>query len=141
MKSMAKFALLGVVIVAFLAGGIALAADAPKVDTAVKVADKAGIGKFLACDVSGMTLYYFKKDSPGKSACEGDCLAKWPLYYVDKVAVKDGLDVKNFTTFTRGDGKKQIAYKGMPLYFFAGDKKPGDTNGQGVKDVWYVVNP
>jgi predicted lipoprotein with Yx(FWY)xxD motif len=68
-------------------------------------------------------------------------LAKWPLYYVEKVAVKDGLDAKNFGTITRADGQKQTTYKGMPLYFFAGDKAPGDTNGQGVKDVWYVVNP
>jgi predicted lipoprotein with Yx(FWY)xxD motif len=88
-----------------------------------------------------MTLYNFKKDTPGKSACEGECLAKWPIYFVDMVAPKDGLDAKNFGTITRADGKKQTTYKGMPLYFFAGDKAPGDTNGQGVKDVWFVVTP
>jgi len=136
MKSMVKFAVLAVVAVALLAGGVALAGD-----PAVKVSKKDGLGSFLACDVTGMTLYNFKKDTPGKSACEGDCAMKWPPYFVEKVAVKDGLDAKNFSTITRADGKKQTTYKGMPLYFFSGDKNPGDTNGQGVKDVWYVVKP
>jgi predicted lipoprotein with Yx(FWY)xxD motif len=29
----------------------------------------------------------------------------------------------------------------MPVYFFSGDKAKGDTNGHGVKDVWFVVTP
>jgi len=136
MKSFVKYSILAVVVLAFPVGGIALASD-----PAIKVGKKDGIGSYLACDVTGMTLYNFKKDTPGKSACEGECLAKWPLYYVEKVAVKDGLDAKNFGTIIRADGQKQTTYKGMPLYFFAGDKAPGDTNGQGVKDVWYVVTP
>lgn len=135
MKNIMKYSILAVVIVAFLAGGIALAEH-----HAVKVAKKDGIGSYLT-DIKGMTLYYFKKDTPGKSACEGGCIANWPPYFVDTVAAKDGLDAKNFGTIARTDGKKQTTYKGMPLYFFAGDKAPGDTNGQGVKEVWYVVNP
>ena len=135
MKSFGKFAVLAVVVASFLAGGIALANH-----HAVKVAKKDGVGSYLT-DIKGMTLYNFKKDTPGKSACEGGCLANWPLYFVESVAAKDGLDAKNFGTITRADGKKQTTYKGMPLYFFVGDKAPGDTNGQGVKDVWYVAAP
>jgi predicted lipoprotein with Yx(FWY)xxD motif len=134
MKNVVKFSLLAVVAAAFLAGGIALSEP-------VKVEKKEGLGSFLACDVTDMTLYTFKKDTPGKSACEGECLKKWPLYYVEAVEVKAGLDAKNFGTITRADGKKQTTYKGMPLYFFSGDKKPGDTNGQGVNNLWYVVEP
>jgi predicted lipoprotein with Yx(FWY)xxD motif len=135
MKSLGKFAVLAVVIAAFLAGGIALADH-----HAVKVAKKDAVGSYLT-DIKGMTLYNFKKDTPGKSACEGGCLANWPLYFVESVAAKDGLDAKNFGTITRADGKKQTTYKGMPLYFFVGDKAAGDTNGQGVKDMWSVVKP
>jgi predicted lipoprotein with Yx(FWY)xxD motif len=47
----------------------------------------------------------------------------------------------DFGTITREDGKKQTTYKGMPLYYFAGDKKAGDVTGQGMGKVWYVANP
>jgi hypothetical protein len=33
-----------------------------------------------------------------------------------------------------------VTHGGKPLYYFAGDAKPGDTNGQGV-GVWYAVTP
>ena len=35
----------------------------------------------------------------------------------------------------------QVTYNGWPLYFYAGDTAPGDTNGQGQGGVWYVVDP
>ena len=47
----------------------------------------------------------------------------------------------DFGTITREDGQKQTTYKGMPLYYFAGDKAAGEVKGQGVKDVWYVAAP
>ena len=136
MKIAGKFAVIAVVVVVFLlSAGIALAEH-----HAVKIAKKDGVGSFLT-NISGMTLYTFKKDSPGKSSCEGECVGKWPIYYVEKVAAKDGLKDDDFGTITRADGKKQTTYKGMPLYFFGGDKAAGDTKGEGVKDVWYVAAP
>jgi len=106
---------------------------------AIKLTEKEGTGKFLV-DAKGMTLYLFKKDSPGKSACAGPCVEKWPLYYREKVAVPAGVSAEDFGTIARDDGKRQTTYKGMPLYYFAGDKNPGDTAGQGIGGVWYVVN-
>jgi predicted lipoprotein with Yx(FWY)xxD motif len=135
MKTFTKYMGAAVVLGFVLAAGIALAEH-----HAVKVAKKDGVGSYLT-DIKGMTLYSFKKDTPGKSACEGECVAKWPVYYVETVAAKDGLDAANFGTITRADGKKQTTYKGMPLYYFVGDKAAGDKAGQGVKDVWYVVSP
>ena len=44
-------------------------------------------------------------------------------------------------TTTRPDGNSQVTYNGVPLYYFANDEKPGDTNGQTVGDVWFVVDP
>ncbi|MBE0602054.1 MAG: hypothetical protein IH611_00305 [Deltaproteobacteria bacterium] len=107
---------------------------------AVKVSEDAKIGKYLT-DAKGMTLYLFKKDSPGKSACAGPCVEKWPLYYREAVAATSGLKAEDFGTITREDGKKQTTFKGMPLYYFVGDKKAGDTTGQGVGGVWYIVAP
>ncbi len=105
----------------------------------VKVA-KAKDGSYLA-DASGIALYTFKKDAPGKSACAGDCLRNWPLYYREKVDASGGLDPAAFATITREDGKKQTTYKGMPLYYFAEDQAPGETKGQGFKGVWFLAKP
>jgi len=48
---------------------------------------------------------------------------------------------EDFGTITREDGKKQTTFRGYPLYYWAGDKAPGDTKGQGVGNVWYVIDP
>ncbi len=105
-----------------------------------KIMTKDGLGAYMT-DAKGMTLYFFTKDSAGKSVCLGDCLEKWPAYAADKVEPQAGLEAKDFTTFKREDGKPQVLYKGFPLYYFFKDQKPGDTNGQGVNNVWYVINP
>jgi predicted lipoprotein with Yx(FWY)xxD motif len=39
------------------------------------------------------------------------------------------------------DGRKIVTYKGMPLYYWAADAKPGDATGQNVGEVWFVVAP
>jgi predicted lipoprotein with Yx(FWY)xxD motif len=106
----------------------------------VKVATDQKLGSYLT-DAKGMTLYTFKKDTAGKSACAGDCVTKWPLYYREQVGVSGKLQAADFATITREDGQKQTTYKGMPLYYFAGDKAASDAKGQGLKDVWYVAAP
>jgi len=105
-----------------------------------QIKQKEVIGNYLA-DGKGMTLYYFKKDQKDKNSCTGPCLEKWPVYHGGQIQAPRGSDGKDFGEFTRADGKKQSTFKGWPLYYFAGDKAPGDTKGQGVKDVWYVINP
>ena len=119
---------------------LALAGVALADNHAVKLSEKAGVGKYFT-DAKGMTLYIFKNDSPGKSACAGPCVEKWPLYFREKVSAPAGVKPDAFATITREDGKKQTTYKGWPLYYFAGDKAPGDTLGQGMGTVWFVANP
>lgn len=134
MKIALRTIVLVLVLGTLVAGGIAVADN-----MSIVVKTKDGVGKYLA-DGKGMTLYYFKKDSPGKSACEGPCVERWPLFYTEKVMV-EGLKSEDFGTITRTDGKKQTTYKGMPLYYFFKDTKPGDTIGHGVNDVWFVAAP
>lgn len=85
---------------------------------------------------AGMTVYTFDKDAAdsGKSACNGACATNWP-----PVPAGDAQLAAPYSVVTRDDGSKQLAYKGKPLYLFAADKKPGDRNGDNVKDVWHVV--
>ncbi|MET9479158.1 SCO0930 family lipoprotein [Streptomyces sp. NPDC006638] len=97
----------------------------------------------IIVDSKGMTVYRFKKDSawPMKSACTGACLDKWPVVApVDKNDT-EGIIEKGFVTFDRPDGIKQQSIDCWPVYTFTGDKKPGDTNGQGVGGTWYAVSP
>jgi predicted lipoprotein with Yx(FWY)xxD motif len=107
---------------------------------AIKIQKKEGIGKYFT-DTEGNTLYWFKKDSAGKSACSGPCLEKWPIYYRETVAAPKGIKGEAFGTITREDGKKQTTFRGYPLYYWINDKQAGDTNGQGVNNIWYVINP
>jgi len=88
---------------------------------------------------AGMTLYTFDKDvaDSGKSACNGDCAAKWPPLMAS-TSDKAG---SGYSIVTRDDGSKQWAYKGKPLYLWIKDQKPGDTTGDGVNNVWHTAKP
>lgn len=130
-----RFLMVAGVVLSLALGGAALADD-----HAVKLTEKDGVGKFFT-DAKGMTLYVFKKDTPGKSACSGPCVDRWPLYFREMVAVPDGVKADDFGSITRDDGNRQTTYKGWPLYYFVDDKSPGDTKGQGLGSAWYVANP
>lgn len=107
---------------------------------AVKIQEQGGLGKYLT-DTEGKTLYWFKKDSVGVSVCEGPCVEKWPVFYRETVKAPDGIKAEDFGTITRGDGKKQTTFRGYPLYYWVKDENSGDTSGQGVNNVWYVIDP
>jgi predicted lipoprotein with Yx(FWY)xxD motif len=135
MSASKPVARVAVAVLALLAASAARAAD-----PAVKVASKEGVGSYLT-DGGGKTLYVFKKDGPGKSACASSCVASWPIFYREKVAPAGGPQASDFGTITRADGQKQTTYKGLPLYYFAGDQAPSDTKGQGVMNLWNVASP
>jgi predicted lipoprotein with Yx(FWY)xxD motif len=109
-------------------------------DPTVKVATKEGVGSYLV-DGAGKTLYWFTKDSPGKSTCEGPCLANWPAFAAASIVVPAGLKAEDFGSITRADGAAQTTFRGYPLYYWKGDAAAGATTGQGVNGVWFVVDP
>jgi predicted lipoprotein with Yx(FWY)xxD motif len=119
---------------------LTMAGWALAMDHEVQTMTKEGIGTYLA-DAKGNTLYWFKNDAPGKSACAGPCVDKWPVYFREKVKAGKGLSDGDFGTVTREDGKKQSTFRGYPLYYWSGDKARGETNGQGLNNVWYVIDP
>lgn len=102
------------------------------------------IGTVLVAGSNGMTVYVFTKDvkDSGTSACTGGCIAKWPALTVPAGATPSGGSGVTGTlgTITRPDnGTLQVTYNGLPLYFFASDKAPGDANG--VYANWEAVKP
>lgn len=109
------------------------AAHAPAAN--IHTMEVAGVNIYT--DAKGMTLYTFDKDKAGKSNCNGGCAVNWPP--LDANAKATGSD--DFSVITRADGSKQWAFKGMALYTWFKDKKPGDITGDGVKGVWHIVKP
>jgi predicted lipoprotein with Yx(FWY)xxD motif len=133
--------------VAACGGGGAATAAAPKTSNGasatVGVANSS-LGSILV-DSTGRTLYLFKADSGSTSACTGACAAAWPpLLATGKPTAGTGLTASNLGTITRSGGNQQVTYNGHPLYLFIKDKKPGQTNGQGVTAfgaAWFALTP
>jgi predicted lipoprotein with Yx(FWY)xxD motif len=91
----------------------------------------------------GKTVYAFMPDSAGTPTCYDQCATTWPPLLAEDDATLTagaGLDASKLTTVDRTDGTKQVKYGDWPLYYFSGDSAAGDTNGQGVGTIWYVVD-
>lgn len=104
--------------------------------TTVAVADSR-LGDILV-DGEGRTLYAFTKDQGDQSACSGECATNWPAL-TGTATAGTGAQASLLSTATQASGTDQVTYDGKLLYHFAGDAKPGDTNGQGVGTVWFAV--
>ena len=106
--------------------------------TEVKVADT-DLGSVLV-GADGKTVYVFDNDSGSTSSCEGGCASTWPpVATTGDPTAGDGVDASKLGTTDRSDGTKQVTYDGHPLYNFNGDAAAGDTNGQGVGGIWWVI--
>jgi predicted lipoprotein with Yx(FWY)xxD motif len=117
------------------------AAAAAAGEAEISVVEDPKLGEILVGN-DGMTLYMFTKDEPNKSNCNAECLAKWPpLLTEGEPVLGEGVDSDLVGTAELADGTMIVTYNEMPLYYWVKDTKPGDTTGQGVGEVWYVVPP
>lgn len=122
------------------------ASDAPSASASASASADAtvqtGESEFgtILVDAEGRTLYAFTADTAGESTCYDACADAWPPLTVtgDPVA---GEGVAALTTVERTDGSLQVKIGDWPLYYFANDTAPGQTRGQAVNDVWWVVSP
>jgi predicted lipoprotein with Yx(FWY)xxD motif len=93
----------------------------------------------------GITLYRFDKDTPhpSKSNCNGACAVTWPPVLVTQGSriFVNGVSTAQIGIVTRADGSRQVTLHGWPLYKYSGDKKPGDTNGEGIGGTWFGITP
>lgn len=94
----------------------------------------------IVVDGEGRTLYMFAPDEGGEPTCTDACAETWPVVEGPATA-GEGADEGLLGTAGHPSGVTQVTYGGWPLYRFANDAAPGDVNGQGVNDVWFVVGP
>jgi predicted lipoprotein with Yx(FWY)xxD motif len=127
--------------------GAAGASTAPQAATKAKAATvrvaKTNLGNVLV-NSKGRTLYLFQADQGTTSACSGACATNWPPVRASGTPkAGKGIQASLLATSPRSDGKAQVVYNGHPLYTFAGDKKAGDTTGQGVNAFgaqWFALS-
>jgi len=107
-------------------------------------AASASLGTFLV-GPDGKSLYLFEADTSARSVCSGVCAQGWPPITTDGPPVAgSGVMQSLLSTSSRDDGTRQVVYNGHPLYYFAGDTKAGETNGEGLEAFgagWDVVRP
>ena len=118
------------------------AASATGGEATVLVADS-DLGQILTA-ANGMTVYLFMPDAQGVPTCTDSCAQAWPPLTVDdadQLSGGDGIDASLLGTTEHPTAGIQVTYNAWPLYFFAVDQSPGDTNGQGQGGVWYVLDP
>ena len=99
----------------------------------------------IVFDTRGRALYAFTSDPRGRSTCNGACAAAWPPYVVrGKLHAGSGTRASLLGTTRRTDGTRQVTYAGKPLYYYVGDRRPGEVRCQnviGFGGLWLVVRP
>ncbi|MCC9065966.1 COG4315 family predicted lipoprotein [Flavobacterium piscisymbiosum] len=116
----------------------------------VSLSTSTTLGSYLS-DKDGKSLYFFSTDAQDKVTCTGGCELVWPPFYLDNLTADKlgtGLTFSDFATITTASGKKQVTYKGWPLYYYAPNvngtnttEAAGKTTGDGVGGVWFIAKP
>jgi predicted lipoprotein with Yx(FWY)xxD motif len=136
---MRRFLLLLGVVAACVAAFAPAAMSASSPSLAVK---SSRFGQIIF-DGRGFVLYGFTKDPRGRSVCSGQCAVAWPPYIVrSKPAAGKGASARLIGTTRRADGRLQATYAGKPLYYYVGDRQPGQILCQNVREfggLWLVV--
>jgi predicted lipoprotein with Yx(FWY)xxD motif len=122
-----------------LVAAIAATAQARAPKSAGVTLEKTSLGTILV-DARGRTLYLFEKDRNGVSACNSACLSYWPAF-TSRTVPRAGAGVHESLLRLAGP-RRQVTYAGHPLYTFVGDKRSGQTTGEGLHNFgggWEVL--
>jgi predicted lipoprotein with Yx(FWY)xxD motif len=152
-RAAVRLLVLGMLALVAVAGGFSSSADARAGQQAVDGAQASAtvtvrstrFGRILF-DGRGRALYAFTRDRRGgRSQCYGACAKAWPVYFAKgRLLAGKGVKQSLIGTTRRRDGRQQVTYNGRPLYYYVGDKSPGQVLCQNVKEfggTWLVVRP
>jgi predicted lipoprotein with Yx(FWY)xxD motif len=110
-------------------------------DVTINIHKVSGSVSFLT-DGQGKSLYLSLNDTPGTNNCSPVCLTLWkPLLVNKRVVAGNGVLQADLGVILLQSGARQVTYRGAPLYYYFKDINPGDTNGQGMDGVWFLVTP
>jgi predicted lipoprotein with Yx(FWY)xxD motif len=115
----------------------------PRVAPSVFLASNMALGAILV-NAQGRTLYYFVPERGGRIVCTGQCTNAWPPLFATSVAPTAGATLPGQLGIVARASGEQVTYNNWPLYTFAGDARPDQTNGQGVFGFggkWFVATP
>ncbi|HEY6286411.1 MAG TPA: hypothetical protein VIX20_12160 [Ktedonobacteraceae bacterium] len=94
----------------------------------------------ILTNAQGMTLYYLKPDTATTSNCTGTCASNWPpLVFTSSGSPGSANALPGTLSVVTDTNGQQVEYNGHLLYRFSGDTTPGQTNGEGIKGVWFVA--
>jgi predicted lipoprotein with Yx(FWY)xxD motif len=132
------------IFVAAALAGIAAGSDQAALSRPNVVVKASSYGRILF-DGRGFVLYGFTRDRRGRSRCTSACAKAWPPYVV-KTRPRAGTGVAgaHLGTIRRRDGRLQVTYFGHPLYYYVGERRPGQILCQNVTEfggIWRVVRP
>jgi predicted lipoprotein with Yx(FWY)xxD motif len=89
-------------------------------------------------------IYVFQRDRKNVSRCYGDCAKAWPpVYTTGKPVAGRGVRRSLLGTTRRRDGRRQVTYRGRPLYYYA-HEGPGQVLCHNVNlngGLWWVIGP
>lgn len=136
--------LLPLVVIAALGVGAAMATSTSMRSSGGTVKARKG-GKYglVLVSSSGRALYRFTSDRKRVSTCSGACAKLWPplsMKRTTKPTAGTGASAGLLGTIRRPGGIVQVTYAGFPLYLYAGDRKPGEMNGEGFQGKWFLLN-
>ena len=126
--------------------GLVVAAPALAQEPLVKVARDPSLGPILV-DKDGKVLYLYSRDVLGTSNCYNTatsmCETNWPILRPPASGEPTGAPDINgkLGVINRTDGTKQVTYNDIPLYYYVRDEAPGDTKGQAVGGIWWILPP
>ncbi|HEX4778138.1 MAG TPA: hypothetical protein VFW74_15275 [Acidimicrobiia bacterium] len=137
---MTKYITLVAALVAMVVAGSALSASTGRSARVVSTAKNSSIGATVLVNLQGRTLYSLSVERKGKFICtDKTCLSFWHPLVVKAGVTPTG--AKSLATVRRPDGRRQVTYRGGPLYTFSGDQRRSDAKGEGFKDVgvWHAA--